>query len=227
MAHQFFFAPLNDPMDASFNLARHVARFMSLLRKQPDAVDQQKLELRALMLMTKEATLRLSTREGQLVANGLAVPSALAGVRDLADLMVGHRVESIEIAREMIGHGRSPQTPAMAVRWATRPDQQTIVGTLGDLADKLEQAHMRPPATIVIGEVVSLRERFNWFEKLPLFGQRIIVTRDRRQSPLLAEPLEGLGAETLFAPVIEIVAGEASSLERAIAQLDKIGRAHV
>ena len=100
------------------------------------------------------------------------------------------------IAREMIGHGRSPQTPAMAVRWATRPDQQTIVGTLGDLPDKLEQAHMRPPATIVIGEVVSLRDRFNWYEKLPLFGQRIIVTRDRRQSPLLAEPLEALGAET-------------------------------
>lgn len=88
-------------MDDSFNLARHVARFMSLLRKQPDAVDQQKLELRALVLMTKEATLRLSTREGQLVANGLAVPSVLAGVRDLADLMIGHRVESIEIAQGM------------------------------------------------------------------------------------------------------------------------------
>jgi uroporphyrinogen III methyltransferase/synthase len=125
-----------------------------------------------------------------------------------------------EIARELIKHGRSPQTPAMAVRWATRPDQQTLVGTLEDLPAQIEQAEMRPPATIVIGEVVVLRERFNWFEKLPLFGQRIIVTRDRRQSSMLAEPLEALGAETLFVPVIEIAdAAESSSLEQAIQNL--------
>jgi uroporphyrinogen III methyltransferase / synthase len=124
------------------------------------------------------------------------------------------------IARELIQQGRSPKTPAMAVRWATRPDQQTIAGTLETLPGKIEVAGMRPPATIVIGEVVALRDRFNWFEKLPLFGQKIIITRDRQQSPLLAEPLEALGAETLFVPVIEIVAGEASSLDRAIAQLD-------
>ena len=66
---------------------------------------------------------------------------------------------------------------------------------------------MKPPATIVIGEVVALRERFNWFEKLPLFGQRIVITRDRRQAMELAEPLEALGAETLLVPVIEIAAG--------------------
>ena len=124
------------------------------------------------------------------------------------------------IARELIKYGRSPATPAMAVRWATRPDQQTITGTLEDLPARIEKAGMKPPATIVIGEVVALRERFNWFEKLPLFGQRIIVTRDRRQSPLLAEPLEALGAETLFVPVIEVAdAAEASSLEEAIQNL--------
>jgi uroporphyrinogen III methyltransferase/synthase len=124
------------------------------------------------------------------------------------------------IARELIKHGRSAETPAMAVRWATRPDQQTIVGTLADLAGRIEKAGMKPPATIVIGEVVALRERFNWFEKLPLFGQRIIVTRDRRQSPLLAEPLEALGAEILFVPVIEIAdPAESSSLDQAVQNL--------
>jgi len=124
------------------------------------------------------------------------------------------------IARELMKHGRSAETPAMAVRWATRPDQQTIVGTLGDLAGRIERAGMKPPATIVIGEVVALRERFNWFEKLPLFGQRIIVTRDRRQSPLLAEPLEALGAEVLFVPVIEIAdPAESSSLDQAVQNL--------
>ena len=102
-----------------------------------------------------------------------------------------------EIARELIAHGRPATTPAMAVRWATRPDQVTIVGTLADLAARIEAAGMKPPATIVIGEVVSLRERFNWFEKLPLFGQKIVITRDRRQSSLLAEPLEALGARNI------------------------------
>jgi HEAT repeat protein len=88
-------------MDDSFNLARHIARFVQLLMRQSDAVDQQKLALRAIVLMTKETTLRLSTREGQLIANGLAVPAVLAGIRDLADQMVGHRIESIEINQGM------------------------------------------------------------------------------------------------------------------------------
>ncbi|HWE07073.1 MAG TPA: uroporphyrinogen-III C-methyltransferase [Rhizomicrobium sp.] len=124
------------------------------------------------------------------------------------------------IARELIKHGRAAETPAMAVRWATRPDQQTIAGTLGDLAGRIEQAGMKPPATIVIGEVVALRERFNWFEKLPLFGKRVVVTRDRRQSSMLAEPLAALGAEVLFVPVIEIAdAAESSPLEQAIRNL--------
>jgi hypothetical protein len=84
-------------MDDSFNLARHAARLVSLLLRQPEAIDQQKLELRTLVLMTKEGTVRLSTRDGQLVANGLLVPTALAGVRDLADQMVGHGVDSVEV----------------------------------------------------------------------------------------------------------------------------------
>lgn len=124
------------------------------------------------------------------------------------------------IARELIRQGRSPETPAMAVRWATRPDQQTIAGTLENLASRIEHAGLRPPATIVIGEVVALRDRFNWFEKLPLFGTRVVITRDRAQSSMLAEPLEALGAETLFVPVIEIVPAETSSLQRAIQELD-------
>jgi uroporphyrinogen III methyltransferase/synthase len=108
------------------------------------------------------------------------------------------------IAREMIARGRDPRTPAMAVRWATRPDQITVAGTLETLPGLIAERGLRPPATIVIGEVVALRERFNWFEKLPLFGRRIVVTRDRRQAPELAQPLEELGAEVLLAPVIEI-----------------------
>jgi uroporphyrinogen III methyltransferase/synthase len=124
------------------------------------------------------------------------------------------------IAAALIGNGRSPATPAMAVRWATRPDQRTIAGTLADLPQKLIDAGMKPPATIVIGEVVALRDRFNWFEHLPLFGQRIVVTRDRRQAAELMDPLEELGAEVISMPAIEIrEAADPAPLDAAIAQL--------
>ncbi|HEY6342276.1 MAG TPA: uroporphyrinogen-III C-methyltransferase [Bryobacteraceae bacterium] len=155
--------------------------------------------------------------------------------------VTGHRVEAIDwakvgatetivlfmglvnfaaIARELIAHGRSPGTPAMAVRWATRPDQQTLVGTLATLPALIVEKGMKPPATIVVGEVVALRDRFDWFEKLPLFGKRIVVTRDRRQAEELAEPLEELGAETILLPAIEIRPPEdPEPLDRAIARL--------
>jgi len=125
------------------------------------------------------------------------------------------------IAREMIAQGRSAKTPAMVVRWATRPDQETLVGTLETLPGLIAQNGLRPPATIVIGEVVALRDRFNWFERLPLFGQRIVVTRDRRQAAELADPLEELGAEVILLPMIEIQPpADARPLARAIACLD-------
>ncbi|MGD1095210.1 MAG: uroporphyrinogen-III C-methyltransferase [Bryobacteraceae bacterium] len=124
------------------------------------------------------------------------------------------------IARQLIQQGRAANTPAMAVRWATRPDQRTIVGTLQNLPGKLEDASLKPPTTIVIGEVVGQRERFSWYERLPLFGSRIIVTRDRNQALELAEPLEALGAETFLLPVIEIrEPADPQPLDRAIAEL--------
>jgi uroporphyrinogen III methyltransferase/synthase len=123
------------------------------------------------------------------------------------------------IARALIEKGRSPETPAMAVRWATRPDQETIVGTLENLAARLSA--MKPPATIIVGEVVALRDQFNWYERRPLFGQRIVVTRDRTQAADLAEPLEALGAEAMLLPVIEIrEAQNPQPLQNAIARLD-------
>ncbi|MEO5923096.1 MAG: uroporphyrinogen-III C-methyltransferase [Bryobacteraceae bacterium] len=126
-----------------------------------------------------------------------------------------------EIAAEMIRRGRSADTPAMVVRWATRPNQETIVGTLTTLPGLIAKQGLRPPATIVIGDVVTLRDRFNWFERLPLFGQRIVTTRDHRQSRELAEPLEALGAEVIALPTIEVLPpSDPGPLARAMAQLD-------
>jgi uroporphyrinogen III methyltransferase / synthase len=130
-------------------------------------------------------------------------------------------VNFAEIAAEMVKRGRSADTPVMVVRWATRPNQETIVGTLATLPGLIAVQGLRPPATIVIGEVVSLRDKFNWFERLPLFGQRIVITRDHRQSRDLAEPLEALGAEVIALPVIEIQPpADPAPLARAMAQLD-------
>src|SRR5262249_52298445 len=124
------------------------------------------------------------------------------------------------IAREMIARGRSAQTPAMVVRWATRPDQETMVGTLEDLPARIAERGLKPPATIIIGEVVTLRERFNGLERLPLSGQGIVVTRDGGKAADLAEPLEELGAEVILLPAIEIrPPADPAPLEHAMEQL--------
>jgi uroporphyrinogen III methyltransferase/synthase len=125
-----------------------------------------------------------------------------------------------QIARDLIAHGRAPETPAMAVRWGTRPEQQTIAGTLATLPSLIHQHDLKPPATIIIGEVVGLRDKLNWFERLPLFGQRIVVTRARGQAESLSAKLRALGAEAIELPTIEILpALDSEPLDRAIANL--------
>jgi uroporphyrinogen III methyltransferase/synthase len=125
-----------------------------------------------------------------------------------------------EIARALIAHGRSPETPAMAVRWATRPDQETLVGTLATLPQVIADAGMKPPSTIVVGEVVRLRGKLDWYERLPLFGKRIVVTRARGQADALSARLRALGAEAIEMPTIEIrPAADYGPLDRAIAEL--------
>ena len=99
-------------------------------------------------------------------------------------------------------HGRDPQTPVAVIRWGTRPGQQVVTGTVADIAARA--AHLGSPAITVVGEVVSLRDRLNWFERLPLFGKRIAVTRSREQAGTLRAELAALGAEVVEIPTIEI-----------------------
>lgn len=70
-----------------------------------------------------------------------------------------------EIAAKLIASGRNPRTPAAVIRWGTYNSQQTVTGDLDSIADQADQADIRAPAVIVIGEVVRLRERLNWFER--------------------------------------------------------------
>jgi uroporphyrinogen III methyltransferase/synthase len=106
----------------------------------------------------------------------------------------------------------------MAVRWATRPDQETITGTLATLPELV--SGMKPPATIIVGEVVRLHGKLDWFTRLPLFGKRIVITRAREQADPLAARLSMLGAGVIELPTIEIrPPADAGPLERAIANL--------
>jgi uroporphyrinogen III methyltransferase/synthase len=126
-----------------------------------------------------------------------------------------------QIAERLIEAGRSPDTPAVAVRWATRRDQRTVAGTLGDLARKIRQASLKPPALIIVGEVVKLREKLDWFERLPLFGQTVAVTRTREQAETLAARLAALGARVVEVPTIEIQPpSDWKPLDNAIARLE-------
>ena len=113
-----------------------------------------------------------------------------------------------EIARRLIAEGADAGTPAALVRWGTTGRQESVEGTLATLADLVEQRKLAAPAIIVVGDVVKLRSELNWFEALPLFGQRIIVTRTRRQASELTRKLERLGADVLEIPTIRIVPRE-------------------
>ncbi len=125
-----------------------------------------------------------------------------------------------EIATRIIGGGRKASTPAMAVRWGTRPDQEVIAGTLATLPGLIHEHGLKPPATIIVGDVVELREKLSWFEKLPLFGQRIVVTRARDQADSLSAPLRQLGADVVELPTIEIqAASDYGPLDAAIGKL--------
>ena len=108
------------------------------------------------------------------------------------------------ITGRLMEHGAAPETPVALVRWGTTGRQQTLRGTLGDIARRVEESGFQAPAVAVIGDVVGLRERLNWFETRPLFGRRIVVTRTRKQAGALSGALGRLGADVFELPTIRI-----------------------
>ena len=114
-------------------------------------------------------------------------------------------VERLEaITREMLKHGVRSDLPVALVRWATTGLQDTIVGTLGNIAQRALDLGFEAPAVAVFGDVVALREKLNWYEKRPLSGKRIVVTRTRKQSSALSNRLRDLGAQVFELPTIRI-----------------------
>src|SRR5438874_11337797 len=120
------------------------------------------------------------------------------------------------ITSEMMKHGVRSELPVALVRWATTGQQETLTGTLQDIAQEAVASGFEAPAVAVFGEVVALRGSLNWYEKRPLLGKRIVVTRTRKQASALSNKLRALGAHVIELPTIRI---EPPSDLRAFAQL--------
>ena len=113
-----------------------------------------------------------------------------------------------QIAAKFVENGLPAKTPVAMVRWGTTGRQKTIEGTLATIADVVEKTGFTAPAVTIIGGVVSLRKKLNWFEKRSLFGQRIVVTRTREQASQLSNQLTERGAQVLEIPTIKITVPE-------------------
>ncbi|OFV97847.1 MAG: uroporphyrinogen-III C-methyltransferase [Acidobacteria bacterium RIFCSPLOWO2_02_FULL_60_20] len=131
--------------------------------------------------------------EWEKIAHGASTLVFFMGVKTLP-----------QIAENLIRAGRPFSTPVAIIRWGTKGEQQTLTGTLATIVERARAAGVKPPALAVVGDVVRLREKLQWFERLPLFGQRILITRPREQAAELVAPLRALGAETLELPTIAI-----------------------
>ena len=116
----------------------------------------------------------------------------LASTSGTLVFMMGMKTLPMIVSR-LLEEGRPADTPVAAVRWGTRADQRTIIGTLRDIVEKTERARLEPPTVIVVGEVVKLRDQLNWFEKRPLFGKRIVLTRAQEQAKEFGRLLAAFG----------------------------------
>ena len=119
--------------------------------------------------------------------------SMVMGVRNLA-----------HVCDKLMEAGRPADSPAALIQWGATSRQRTLVGILADIAAKAEAENLGPPSLFVSGGVVALREQLNWFERRPLFGRKLLVTRSRSQASRLSEALGELGAEVWERPTIDI-----------------------
>jgi uroporphyrinogen III methyltransferase/synthase len=143
----------------------------------------------------------------------------LSGIGTLVFLMGVKNLASI--ARNLVEGGKSPETPAALIRWGTTPDQETLTGTLADIAAKAKELGFSPPSILVVGEVVSLRPKLGWFETKPLFGKGIVITRPEEQAGEFAKLLSAEGARVILFPTIRIVPPASwELLDRALDKLE-------
>ena len=109
-----------------------------------------------------------------------------------------------DISRRLIDAGMDPNTPAALVRWGTTPRHRSLTANLATLPEAAAKHGFSSPSLIVVGGVVSLHDKLNWFEQKPLLGKTVVVTRAREQAGESAALLRELGAEVIQFPTIDI-----------------------
>jgi uroporphyrinogen III methyltransferase/synthase len=142
----------------------------------------------------EDPTKKESSIDWKSLAKGIGTLVFLMGVKNLHHIREG-----------LISHGMHPDTPAALVRWGTTAKQVTVTGTIDTIVELKNANDIKPPAILVVGHVVKLREKIKWFETKPLMGRSIVVTRSREQASDLVKRLSDLGAECLECPTITVV----------------------
>ncbi len=127
------------------------------------------------------------------ISTGLGTLVFLMGVENLAN-----------IVSTLIKYGRPKKTPCCLVQWGTLSRQKSVAGTLADIQNKARVSVIAPPAILIVGDVVSLRSKLNWFEKKPLLGKKILVTLPAEDNSRLSAMLEDEGGESVALPLIKI-----------------------
>ncbi len=124
---------------------------------------------------------------------------------------------------QLIAAGKSPDTPVAIIRRCSWSDQTVIRCRLSELVDSLSVPQkLRPPIIVIIGPVAGLTEALSWFEKRPLFGKRILVTRPHGQVDSLRRRLVSLGADVLVQPAIHITPPDGwQDVDNVISRLDE------
>lgn len=144
---------------------------------------------------------------------------ALANVGGTLVVLMGwHSLPAI--VKTLLAEGSSRDTPATVTQWGTLPNQRTVSGTLTDIVEKGEAAGITSPVVTVIGGTAALRPALRWFDRTPLFGKRVLVTRSRTQAGMLSALLSTQGAEAVELPTIVVKPlSDTSALDVALADL--------
>ena len=151
-----------------------------------------------------------STIQWDKIATGVGTLVFLMGVKNLP-----------YIVENLVANGRPADTPVALIRWGTTPRQETLTGTLENIAALVKEHGFKAPAITIVGDVVGLREQLRWFENRPLFGRRVVVTRSRSQASDLSEALAESGALPLEFPTIKVIPPEDgyAALDEAVTRL--------